>query len=51
MKRIPVIIPEEHHEILRKMAFEKRTSIAEEIRKAVAEYLRKEYESDERVTK
>lgn len=46
MKRIPVIIPEEHHEILRKMSFEKRTSIAEEIRKAVAQYIRKEKENE-----
>lgn len=44
MKRIPVIIPEEHHEILRKIAFEKRSSISEEIRKAVADYIRKEQE-------
>lgn len=37
--RIPVIIPDEHHEELRRIAFEKRTSISEEVRKAVAEYL------------
>lgn len=42
MKRIPILIPDEHHEILRKWAFEKHTSISEEIRKAVDEYIRKE---------
>jgi len=42
MKRIPILIPEEHHESLRKIAFEKRSSIAEEIRKAIADYLKKE---------
>lgn len=42
MKRIPVIVPDEHHELLRKIAFEKRTSISEEVRKAIAEYLKKE---------
>ena len=42
MKRIPILIPDEHHELLRKLAFVKHSSIAEEIRKAIAEYLRKE---------
>jgi hypothetical protein len=40
MKRIPILIPEEHHEALRKRSFENHTSIAEEIRKAIEEYLR-----------
>lgn len=39
MRRIPILIPDEHHELLRKLAFEKRSSIAEEIRKAIANYL------------
>lgn len=42
MKRIPILIPAKHHEELRKLAFVRRTSIAEEIRKAIDEYLRKE---------
>jgi hypothetical protein len=42
MKRLPVYIPPEHHEILRNIAFKKRTSIAEEIRKAVEQYLKQE---------
>lgn len=42
MKRIPIFIPEEHHESLRRLAHIRRTSIAEEIRKAINEYLRKE---------
>lgn len=41
MKRIPIFIPEEHHEELRKIAFDKRSSIAEEIRRAIDEYLKK----------
>lgn len=44
MKRLPVYIPPEHHEMLRRIAYMKRTSIAEEIRKAVDEYLKKEYD-------
>lgn len=44
MKRIPVYVPEEHHEQIRVLAFKKNVSMAEEIRKAVAEYLRKENE-------
>lgn len=44
-KRIPVIMPLEHHESLRKLAFDDRTSIAEHIRIAIKEYLeRKESE-------
>ena len=42
MKRIPILIPDEHHEELRKIAFEKRSSISEEIRKAIDKYLREE---------
>lgn len=42
MKRIPIFIPAEHHEELRQLAHIRRTSIAEEIRKAIAEYLRKD---------
>jgi hypothetical protein len=41
MKRLPVFLPEEHAELLREMAFKKRTSVSEEIRKAVEEYLDK----------
>ncbi len=43
--RIPVIIPDEHHEELRRIAFEKKSSMAEEIRKAIALYLEKEREN------
>lgn len=42
MKRIPVYIPEEHHERIRVLAFKNNVSMAEEIRKAINEYLRKE---------
>lgn len=42
MKRIMVYIPPEQHEALRKLAFDKRTSIAEEIRKAVEKHLKEE---------
>jgi hypothetical protein len=42
MKRIPVYIPDEHHEEIRELAHVKKTSMAEEVRKAVAEYLRKD---------
>lgn len=41
MRRIPVYIPDEHHEEIRVLAHVKKTSMAEEVRKAVAEYLAK----------
>jgi len=41
MKRIPVYVPEDHYEELRRKAYENHNSLAEEIRKAIAEYLRK----------
>ncbi|MDB5055060.1 MAG: hypothetical protein JWM44_3110 [Bacilli bacterium] len=37
--RIPVIIPDEHHEELRRIAYEEKSSMSEEVRKAIAEYL------------
>ena len=42
MKRIPVLIDEATHEILRKLAFDTRKSISEHIRKAIEEYLAKQ---------
>jgi Arc/MetJ-type ribon-helix-helix transcriptional regulator len=47
MKRIPVIVPDDHHEQLRRLAFDKRSSISEEIRKAIAEYLERMREAKE----
>ena len=44
MVRIPVFIPEEHHEFLRTLSFEKRISMAKLIRIAIAQYLEKENE-------
>lgn len=41
MARIPVVIPDEHHEFLRELAHIKRSSMAEEIRNAIAEYVSK----------
>lgn len=46
MKRIPVLLDDSQHESLRELAHVKRTSIAEEIRKAVTEYLRKDGEDE-----
>lgn len=37
--RIPVFVTEEHKEQLREIAHKDRTSVSEEVRKAVAEYL------------
>lgn len=44
MKRIPVYIPDEHHEEIREMAHVEKTSMAEEVRKAIAEYLERKRE-------
>jgi predicted HicB family RNase H-like nuclease len=41
-ERFELRISETMHEELRKSAFNNKTSIAEEIRKAIAEYLKKE---------
>ena len=46
MKRIPILIPDEHHEELRKLAFEKRSSISEEIRKAISIYVKETINSE-----
>ena len=39
LKRTTIFLTEEHHEMLRKMAFEKRTSMANLIREAVLELI------------
>ena len=39
LKRTTIFLTEEHHETLRRMAFEKRTSMANLIREAVLEML------------
>ncbi len=39
MKRIPVLLDDETHEELRKLAFDTRISISEHIRRAVKKYL------------
>jgi hypothetical protein len=41
LERIPVFVPKAHKEELRKIAYEQRTSVSEEVRKAVAMYLDK----------
>jgi phosphoribosyl-AMP cyclohydrolase len=41
LERIPVFVPKEHKEELRRIAYENRTSVSEEVRKAVAVYLDK----------
>ncbi|MFH1016077.1 MAG: hypothetical protein V1771_03665 [Chloroflexota bacterium] len=46
LKRTTIFLAEEHHEALRRLAFERRTSMAELIREAVLEML--ELEEDER---
>ena len=46
LKRTTIFLAEEHHEALRRLAFERRTSMAELIREAVLEML--ELEDDER---
>ena len=46
LKRTTIFLTEEHHETLRRMAFEKRTSMANLIREAILEML--ELEEDER---
>jgi plasmid stability protein len=38
MKRTTIFLPDELHEALRTRAFEERTSIAEETRRAVVQY-------------
>lgn len=40
MKSIPAYLPEDLYEELRKLAFENKTSMAEEIRKAVEKHVR-----------
>lgn len=42
MKRFEMKLPEDMHDHLRKLAFDRETSIAEEVRKAIEEYLKKE---------
>jgi predicted DNA-binding protein len=44
MKKTMIYLPEETHEWLRKMAFESKTSIAELIRRAVAQAYREDLE-------
>jgi metal-responsive CopG/Arc/MetJ family transcriptional regulator len=44
LKRIPVFVPKEHAEELREIAHKERTSVSEEVRKAVAEYLERKRE-------
>lgn len=46
LKRTTIFLTEEHHEALRRMAFEQRTSMANLIREAVLEML--ELEEDEK---
>lgn len=46
MKSIPAYLPEELYEELRKLAYDKKTSMAEEIRKAVEKHV-KESEPNE----
>ena len=42
LKRTTIFLTEEHHEVLRRMAFEQRTSMANLIREAVVEMLEDE---------
>ena len=42
LKRTTIYLTEEHHEVLRRMAFEQRTSMANLIREAVLEMLEDE---------
>jgi predicted transcriptional regulator len=44
MNQLHISIPDEVREQLRQLAYKKRTSIAEEIRKAIAEYLSRQNE-------
>lgn len=46
LRRFVISLEEEPREKLRVLAFHKRTSIAEEIRKAIEEYLRKENDKE-----
>ena len=46
LKRTTIFLTQDHHEALRRMAFEKRTSMANLIREAVLEMI--ELEEDER---
>jgi predicted transcriptional regulator len=41
-KQLHIVVPDDQREQLRDLAHKRRTSIAEEIRKAIAEYLKKE---------
>lgn len=49
MKRIPIIIEEDSHEKLRKIAFDDKTSISHHVRKAIFEYLSKKEFTDEKI--
>lgn len=42
MKQIPLLLDTEMYEILRRMAYEQKIAMAEIIRRALAEYLKKE---------
>jgi hypothetical protein len=42
MIRFPLSMKEQHHDLIRELAHKNKTSMAEEIRKAIDEYLRKE---------
>jgi hypothetical protein len=42
MKQIPLLLDTEMYETLRRMAYEQKTPMAEIIRRALAEYLKKE---------
>ena len=46
LKRIPIFVPKEHAEELREIAHRDRTSVSEEVRKAVADYLERKREID-----
>lgn len=40
MKRIPIYVPEEHYEFLRKLSYDNRNSMAEEVRKSIDKYVK-----------
>jgi metal-responsive CopG/Arc/MetJ family transcriptional regulator len=46
LERIPVFVPKEHKEQLREIAHKDRTSVSEEVRKAVAEYLERKRDGE-----
>lgn len=45
-KQFPVILPADHHETLRRIAFDRKISMAEIIREAVAEWLEKQQKNN-----